>query len=292
MKYNIAALATDDVAIAQKHSIGGEKKLWGSVEPSFELGEITCPADGSGVLAVNSINVTAATGAILTLGDLSGVDLVCCVQRQLNADDDCSVTIQVTYSDDVVGYARATFTAPSWVSNKSSSFEHGVTRDFLTYSDAACTTPVTKTIKAINALSGFTNAKRFSGFKIWQLPQTETNWEYISHVESFDPNIGTNPGIPIPDGLEGTSEVVRGRSEPSSLDITALHRSFIDGMMRFAGKEVCFRCETWAGGVVVKERQIAVNCVLQVNPTFPDGNEMSKNVARGFMAKWFGFWAG
>ena len=295
MKYDIAALATDDLAIAQKHDIGGEKKLWGTVEPAFQMGEVQCPADGSGVWTANSINVNATTGAIGTLGVLTGVDLVCAVHRQLNADDDATVKLQVTFADDSTGFAVATFTAPSWVSNKSSSFEHGITRDLKTYSaytDEDTNTPVTKTIKTIHGLSAITNAKRFSGFTIWQLPQSETAWEYISHVETFDPNIGTNPGIPIPDGLEGTSEVVRGRSEPSSLDITALHRSFVDGLMRFAGKEVCVRCETWGGGAVVKERQIAVNCVLQVNPTFPDGNEMVKNVARGFMGKWFGFWAG
>jgi len=295
MKYDIAALSVNDLAIAQKHDIGGEKKLWGSAEPSFEIGEITCPADGSGVWTPNSVNVTTSTGALNTLGSASGVDLVACVDRQLNADADAVVKLAVTFSDDTTGFAVAAFIAPNWVSNRSSSFEHGASRDLKTYSaytNESTNTPVTKTIKKINGLSSITNAKRFSGFKIWQLPQVESSWQYISHVESFDPVIGTNPGIPIPDGLDGTSEVVRGRSEPSSLDITALHRSFIDGIMRFAGKEVSFRLDTLGGGSVTKERQIAANCVLQVNPTFPDGNEMVKDSARGFMGKWFGFWAG
>lgn len=295
MKYDIAALSAADLAIAQKHSIGGEKRLWATSKPAYEIAEIEMAGDGSGVLTKNSINNDAATGDILNLDGADGVDLVIAVQRQLKADDDAVVKLGVTFDDDSTGFAVAVFTAPNWVSNKSSSFEHGVARDLKTYSaytDEVTNTPVTKTIKAIDSLSSVTNAKRFSGFKVWQLPQLAADWEYISHVESFDPVIGTNPGVPIPDRLEGTSEVVRGRSEPSSLDITALHRSVIDGIMRFAGQEVCFRCETWAGDVVLKERQIAVNCVLQVNPTLPDGNEMSKNVARGFMQKWFGFWAG
>lgn len=281
MKYDIAALSSQDVAIAQKHAIGGEKKLWATSESAVEIGEITMPSDGSGVgsgvYTPNSINTIPNTG----------YDLVCSVNRQLVAAADCVVTFNVTFDDSTTGQAACTFSAPSWVAIKSSDFEHGVARDLNgTAGNSA------KKIVSINSLASVTNAKRFSGFKIWALPQVSANWQYISHVESFDPVIGTNPGIPIPDGLEGTSEVVRGRSEPSALDITALHRAVIDNIMRFAGREVCFRCETWAGGVVVKERQIAVNCVLQVNPTMPDGNEMMKNVARGFMQKWFGFWAG
>lgn len=289
MKYSIASLGVIDRSIARKHSIGGEKQLFACADPAYEIGELFLAGDGSGVWTPNSINAPSGdisgTGTGV-LADANGFDLVISVQDQLKADADCVVTFNVTFADASTGTAKATFTAPAWVANKSSSFEHGITLDIEGVSAGAG-----KKITKVTSIASVTNAKRFSKFKVWSLPQDEDAWQEISHVETFDPVIGIKPGLPIPDRLEGVSEVVRARSEPSSLEITALHRAFVDGIMRFGGQEACFRCDTLAGGVVLKERQVAVNCILGINPTFPDGNEFTKNVARGFLERWFGFWA-
>jgi hypothetical protein len=276
MKYNIDALGSADVAIAKKHRLGGEKVLYATADEAKQIGELLLVSDASGRWTPDPISSI----------DTAGADLAIMVYRQLKADDDAVITFNVTFGDDTNGQAAATFTAPSWVSNKSSNFQHGVARDLTgTGGNSA------KTIKAINSLASITNAKRFSAFRIFQLPQVEANWQLIGNVETFDPKIGILPGVPIPDGLDGTAEVVQGRSEQSSLDITVLHRAVVDGIMRFGGQPACFQCQTVTGGVVLVERQIAINCILSVDPTYPDGSEMVKQTARGFMEKWLGFYA-
>lgn len=277
MRYNIAALTGTDLVIAQQHSLGFDKKLWVSRDYAVELGVIDVVADGSGVWTADSVNTPSAAGA----------DLQIVVDGELKADSAASVEFNVTFDNDAPGTAKATFSPPGFSKNQTFNFQHGIARDLEPQGGGNST----RKIKAILSIASVTNAKRFSGFKVYQLPDSNS-YQDLGFIRTFEARIGNFPGVPIPDGRDGTAEVVRGRSEPSSLTIAGVHPSFVDGLNRIAGMEATIRCETWKGRRVLVERQVCTGCILQVNPNAPDGNAEFEDRAEGFMRKWLGFWAG
>lgn len=275
MKYTPDQIATADLSLAVKHSVGGEKRLYATRDTGVLIGEILQTGDGSGVWTPDAVgrNVLAAAAS----------DLVIVVENECKADAAPVITLGVTFEDNTSGTITVTLSPPAWVKNDGFDFQHGLAKDF-TASSAS------KKVKAVNALITSSNAKKWSAFQVWALPDT-TNFKYIDCVENVDPNIGIRPGVSIPDGLNGTAEVVTGRSEESTLEIRGLHRSAADGLNRFGGYESTLRMELYKGGRILVERHVFANCILAAKPVFPDGSERSTTTANGRLGKYFAFFA-
>lgn len=262
-----------DIAIARNHSIGGQKKLWASKEPVREVGELFFAGDGSGVWTPDPITQLPSTGADLQLKVREELDVT--------GSSPAVITVVGTDQNDAALTGTATLSAPGWVLNKGNDFSEGAAYDVVT--------PAGKRFKTITSVSG-TQAKKWSKLALFQLP-SDTSWQYIDMVESIDPKIGTRPGHAIPDGLDGSKEVVAARSPVASISISAMHRSVADGLQRFAGRSCSLRWELWKDGKILAERHIAGGCILSVDPSFPDGDGEVKQVAEGMMQEYFGFHA-
>lgn len=270
MFYTPDTIAVADVPIARKHSVGGEKRLYVSGDSAAEIGELLWAADGSGVFTADSINTLPTTGA----------DLQVKVVGELLSAADVVITVTGTDQNSAALTGTATYTAPSWVGNKTKDFSEGTAVDVV----PGVAGKKFKTITGITVTGG----KKWGKVKLFTLPE---NWTYIDCVESVDPSVGTTPAHPIADGLDGAADVTRGRSEPSSVRVTAKNRSTLDGLMRFAGRNCCLRLEVWKQGKVLTERHVYSNCIMSVDPSFPDGSEESKQSAGGMMEDAFFFFA-
>ena len=272
MLYNPDTIAAADVPIARNKSIGGEKRLWVSKEPCIELGELFLAGDGSGVWTPDAIGAIPAGGS----------DLACKVVGELDATAASVVTLTGVdqYGNALTG--TATFSPPSYVSNKGFDFAEGAALDL---------TPATAGKRFVSITTvAITNAKKWSKLKVFALP-SDVSWKYINMVEGFSPKIGISPGHPIPDGLDGAAEVVRGRSIVSSVSISTMHSSVADGLLRYGGRYFSVRCELWEKGKKLTERHILGNCILTVDPDLPDGDGEVKQVAEGMFQDYFGFFA-
>jgi hypothetical protein len=275
MQYTPDTIATADLPIAVKHSVGGEKKLYATRDSAIKLGDIVLWGDGSGVWTPDTVGNTILAS--------DPHDLVIVVQNECKANAAPVITFNVVFNDDSTGTIAVTLNPPAWVQNGGWDFQHGAAKDFTPSATG-------KTVKSITSLASVTNAKKWSGFQVWALPPS-TYYKYIDTVESVDPSIGIRPGVSIPDGLDGTAEVVVGRSEESTLEIRALHRSVVDGILRYSGYEATLRMELWKGGRILVERHVFANCILSAKPVFPDGSEKSTNMTSGRLGKYFGFFA-
>ncbi len=281
MKYTPLTVATSQIPIARKHSIGAEKKLFANDGAMLDLGSVLLAADGSGVWTPDPINLTNDT-------DLPAAgDLVALVKNELRADAAVVLTLNVTFSDTSTGTAAVTFSPPSWGLNKKFHFQHGVAKDMRPAGGASDSLTITK----INGLASVTNAKYGSEIRICQLPALSADWQEIGFVENVRPRVAIRPAVSIPDGFEGTAEVVPGRSEESRLEINTRYRSVVDGLGRYGGRNCCFMLEIRKQGLILTERHVFANSVIQVNPDFGDGNDIVRNAGEGAMGRYLGFYA-
>ncbi|MBM3758520.1 MAG: hypothetical protein FJW38_31680 [Acidobacteria bacterium] len=272
MFYTPDAIALADIPIARNHSVGGEKRLFVSKEPARQIGSVFLKGDADAEWIPDEINTLPVTGA----------DLQAKVDDELDADAAPLFTFTGTDQADVALQGTSTFSPPSYVANKGFDFSEGVALDIV----PGTAGKLFKTLSGVTA----TNAKKWSRLKVFQLPSA-ASWKSIAMVESVDVKIGTKVGHPIPDELDGAKEVVAGRSEPSSITINAKHRSVVDGLQRYAGRLCCLRLEVWKQGKILVERHVYANCILQVNPNFPDGSDEVRQAAEGLLQEYFGFYA-
>lgn len=270
MFFEPSTIASADVAVARKHSVGGEKKLYISGDAAVEYGDVLWAADGSGVWTPDGINTLPTTGT----------DLQVKVDGELLSDSNVVLTVTGTDQNSAALTGTATLTAPGWVANKSKDFMEGCAVDVV----PGVPNKKFKTITDISVVGG----KKSSKVRVFSLPES---WQYIDCVEAVEPRVGTRPAHPIADGLDGAADVTVGRSEPSEVRVSAKNRSVMDGLMRFAGRACCLRLEIWKQGKVLTERHVYANCVLSVDPSFPDGSEESKQSAAGMMEDAFFFFA-
>lgn len=275
-RYLPGTIATADKAVAVLHSVGGEKKLWATRVPAVERGSIFLAANASGVWTPDAI-----FGGLPT----TGVDLQVKVDGDLQASAAAVLTVIGTDTSDLPLTGTATLSPPSWVRNNADfNFPEGIAFDVVP--NITGSTQKYKTILA-NGIA-ITNAQKWSRLKIFSLP-VDTDWQYIEKVETVRPNIGIQPPHAIPDGLDGAAQVTKGRSEPGNVSISALHRSVVDGLQRYAGVNCCLKLEVWRQGNVLVERHVFANCILGVNPDFPDGSEDAKQAGDGMMQDFFAF---
>jgi hypothetical protein len=259
-----------DLDVARKHQLGGEKKLFVAAVQCRKMGELELVGDGSGIFTPDPVFTPPTAGA----------DLQVKVKRQLLSGSAAVMTVIGVGDNNQPLTGTATFAPPSWVINKTFNFGESMAVDVVPAQAG-------RLFKSITSVS-ITNAKKGSFLQIFTMP-VATDWQYVEKVESVNPNIGTSPGVSIPDRLEGTSEVVRGRSNEKTVSVQALHRSVADGLQRFAGQSCCLRVDVEKAGRLVTERTILANCILQCNPDFPDGSETSKQAAEGMFEEAFMF---
>jgi len=272
MLYEPDDIATVDVPIARKPTIGGEKKLWISDEPVIEVGEIAWVTDGSGVYTADQINTIPATG----------YDLQLKVDGELQSDTSVVVTIVGTDQDDAAVTGTATLSYPKWSSNKTYDYVEGISCDVV----PTVSTQKFKTISSISVSGG----KKWGKVKLFNLP-TAASWQYVDFIRSVEPTIGTYPAHPVPDGLDGAKDVTRGRSDPSGVRVTCNNRGMVDGIQRYAGRQICIRQEIKKQGKVLTERHVFGNVIIAADSNFPDGDEESMQTAAGMMEDAFLFFA-
>lgn len=268
MKYIPATITNAERAVARKTILGGEKKLYVTQVQAERVGDVQLLADGSGTFTADPVTVLPAAGADLVVkvdGFLSSIDT-----------DPVVLTLVGTADDDSLLSGTATFNPPGWVQVQSKHFGEGVSMD-------VTTNQVGRKWKTLTAVVPSANAKKGTRAKILRLPDTN-DWQLIGKVESLTPNVGISPGISVPDGLIGTAEVLRGRSEESTFTVTTLNASSQDGLQRFAGNEMCLRLDIEKAGKLVTERHVLTNAIMRSNADFPDGNELSRQNAEGLMA--------
>lgn len=283
MQYTPDAIVTADLAIARKHMIGAEKRLLAHDGALLDMGSVLLTGDGSGIWTPDGINLTGENSTDLaTAGDLVAV-----VKNELRADAACVLTLNVTFNDDSTGTASVTFTPPSWGLNKKFYFQHGVAKDLRPVGAGNSA----KLISKITGLASVTNAQRGSEILIAQLPATLSDWQEIGFVENVRPRVASRPAVSIPDRHEGTAEVVPGRSEESRLEINTRYRGVVDGLWRYSSRNCCFMLEVRKQGIVLTERHVFANSVIQVNPDFGDGNDIVRNAGEGAMGRYLGFYA-
>lgn len=268
MKYTPTTIATNDIGVVRKHSLGGEKKLWMTRVLAAKVGSIEVAGDGSGVYTADAVTTLPGSGADLVVKVDGEV-------RSLDGTNPVILTIVGTDQASALLSGTATFSPPGWVPNKTNDFTEGFALDITTNG-------VNKKWKTITAIT-IPNAKKGSNVSLFTMPDT-TDWQYIDMVESVDPHVGISPGVSIPDGLDGTAEVVRGRSEENKIAINALYRSVADGIQRFGGADCCVRMDIFKAGKILAERHIFANAILSANSTFPDGSETAKQAGEGIFS--------
>lgn len=274
MEYTPAAIQTVDYVIARNHMLGGEVKLYATKERALLLGSVQGNGTNSGTLTVDEVydDLLAATPAPLAIrvdGEVTGAGTVV-------------ITLGVTFADDTTGTCAFTYEPPNWVTNQTNDFGHNAAVE-------GVPSAAGKLIKAINSVVSVTNAQRYATFEIWKLPQDTARWKLVPMITSVNPQSGIRPGVAIADGLDGTREVVEGRSPESSIELRANHKAYVDGLARFGGSYCCLRVERWAGGKILLERSVLVNCILQVNPEFGEGSDKVQTIGSGFMTRQLNF---
>lgn len=256
--------------MAAKHKLGGEKKLWASRVPAVQLGTVYLAGDGSGVWTADPI---------ATL-DTNGNDLVAKVDTELKSATAALLTVVGTDQNGALLSGTATFSPPSWSRNKFFDFQEGYALDITPNGTGL-------RFKTITAVA-VANAKMGSRLNLFKMPDV-SDWQYIEKVDSVEANVGISPGVPIPDGLDGASEVTRGRSNVPSVSIKGLHRSAADGMIRFAGSQGCLRMEVWAQGKLAVERHVFANVIFEANENFGDGSNLAEQGVSGMYEDVFFF---
>lgn len=278
MRYKPTDIAAIDIPIAQRPRLGYESELQATRDQAIPVADLRAVADGSGLMTRNAITVAAG---LIT----SGRDLVVRV-RNLKADAAVTVTVPCTFADDSVGTCSATLTPPETVSDQTYNFSEGHSWDLIGDGGGAA-----KSIKSVNVGAGLllTNALRNSELEIWALPHTAANWQTIPNLNSISREGGTSPAVPVPDGKDGSRDVVPGRSDPASVSIELAYRSGFDGLYRYAGEPACFMEIKKAQRKLVVEQHVYANCTVQVNPNSGSGNDTGTTSASGFMEKFFMF---
>jgi hypothetical protein len=274
MTYTPSEIETIDYVIARNHMVGGEVKVFATRESALLLGSAQGDGSGSGTVTIDEVHDD------LLASDPSPIAMR--VDGGVVADAAVVVTLEATFNDNSVGTVAFTFDVPGWVSNKTFDFGHNAAVEGVPSSAG-------KTIKAIGDVVSITNAQRYATFEIWKLPQDETKWKHIPSITGVNPKSGVRPGVPIEDALDGTKEVVEGRSPASSIELRAIHKAYVDGFARFAGGYCCLRVERWAGGKILLERSVMVNCILEANPEFGEGSDKVQSPASGFMTRQLNF---
>lgn len=266
MKYTPPLVATGDLVIARNPTLGAEKKLYASDEPAEEVGEFAFVATGSGTWTPDPVTVLPTAGS----------DLQLVVDEQLSAGGVVTLWVDGTDAADQAMTGSGTFAPPRYVQNQKPSFQHGMAVD----------------VQAAGKFKTVTNVRcgatgnRQSRVKVYKLP---TEWALVGCVDSVEPQVGIRPAVSIPCGAKGTAFVVAGRSQESTIAVRAKHFSVADGLNRFAGRNCSIKLDVVKSGAIHVETHVFGNCVLAVNPNFPDGDEVVADAANGSFQVYAGF---
>lgn len=253
--------------IAKKVMTGGERVLYISNAPSKRIGEMFLSSNASGTYVADPVwggSDLSANPSDLQVVSVDGFKSNAAVVFSLSG----------TGADSSPLLGSGIFSPPSWVRNQTYDFSKGMAVDI---------TPnrVGVKFKVINAPSvAVTNAELGATFRILALPDTNT-WVEIDKIESVGVNYGTKPAVHIPEGLEGTDEITTGRSSPQTLSVQGFNRGVADGIQRYAGQSCCLRVDVFAQGKILKERQFYGNALLEVNPGYGSGGDLSTQAAEG-----------
>jgi hypothetical protein len=280
MKYIPTTVAANDRGPAKRATIGGEVELWATAKLAEKIGELECLANagaGGGTWTADPTHTLADTPK----------DLAIKVDGELTAETAAVVTVVGIGADDILLSGTATLQPPAWVKNQSFDFAEGNAWDITASRVVGGPGSAEVKFKSISAVS-ITNAKRGSKLSIYSLPE-HADWQFIEMVNSVAPAIGIQPAIAIPDRLNGTAEVKRGRSEEKRVSVNANHKSAADGLMRFNGRDACFMAIIRKGGKIMVERNVFVNGVMAANPDFGEGNTVATQAAEGLIADAFMF---
>jgi hypothetical protein len=129
-------------------------------------------------------------------------------------------------------------------------------------------------------MCAFPTPRKGATFRLLSAPAA-SSWVEIDKIEGVGVNIGTRPGVSIPEKLEGTDELTVGRSGEQSLSINGHNRSVADGLQRYAGQPCCIRVDIKAHQKIVKETQVYGNAIMAVNPNYGSGSDLSTQAAEG-----------
>ena len=277
MKYNIPAIATADLNVAESAMIGAEVTVLASMEEFESVGNVSLPAAASGVLNLDPTYADPGPGG--------GIDMVIIADDGILSTTQIIVTLAVILDDGsedgVAGQAVATFGTPTaagpqggWAANQTFDLPKGMATDLLVQGEHA-----SLQIRTITGIVSVTGGATLSQFDIWGLPD---DWFDISCAMQKDPTLPVSKSHPIRCGYNPSRFVKKIPGDPGKLSLTTKRRSYGDGLERLNGHRISIMLLVQKDGYLVVERQVYGGLRFAGSPKFPDADAEAEVAAESF----------
>ena len=256
----------EDLQTAIDPEIGGEKQLYVSMDPWQFIADIQQPAEASGVLTLNPL---------FSLSDNGPLDLQLLSYNGARSDEDIVVTFGVTFDDGTNGQATATFAVPARSGNQSPTVPAGMAVDVNGAGNKA-----TNQIASVNSIVSVVGGDVGNKFKLVAMPDDST-FSRVGFVTTAGLKLPVSTSVAIPDGLDGSAAIKRGRSEAGTLQAKAGYIDYMNGLARVNGLFVTAKIETWKDERVLTERTYIDRWKAMANPDRGDGNTVVEADTQG-----------
>ena len=269
MKYNLTAIASVDLDIAEAPYLGGEFAVYLSRTQSVNLGSITMTASGSG--SVGSYATWAGNpGAVIKAG---GADLQLVATGELQSPNGpCTVVFNVINELAAATTLTFTFNTPARAADASASFPRGVATDGVLAAGSK--------VVSITSLQSITNGNRGSLFALYQLPEAA---DYVLVGCTTEKKFTTKSREPvgIDDGMERDRFVKKGKTKRGTLTIDSKFGGMTDRLTRFDGARCTAMLLGIKDGQVTTDRLVFAGYIPGVDVDLPDGEGEAKENAAG-----------
>ncbi len=282
MRFQLATLLAAQIPIAVSAEIGNETlDVTFTPEQFYNMGLIK--VTGGGVA-----DFVWSPQAGLDLSPLGRDFHLRCANEIVASDAGAvSVTLDVTYADDVTGTSTATIAVPAWATMQKNIFAAGAAADFV----ADLPADEGKLIKSIQSVNVVTNTLSGNKFEVIASPAAADFYE-IGCATSKDGSFPVAQPVAIPCGNNAARWVKKGRSEVPSLSIGYKYISSMEDLNRVNGHRVGVHIHTLKDESVPFENRVFMGHLVSVSDPKGDSDDEVIATSEGPFENYMVFVAG
>ena len=200
--------------------------------------------------------------------------VVAMVETELDGGSaDVVLTVNGTDSTDTVIAGASTFGVIDWHKDQTRYFAISKSRPVEQATDKKF-----KTITSVTSVNGTAGIR--AKITLFAVPDQST-FTQVACTADFDFDTKANPAKPIACGLDGSAFQKAGRSEPSSVRLSAKAFDFEDGLAKYDGANVTLMAKCVKEKRVETGRVYAAGLRYKIKPTNPEGDGESMYAAEG-----------
>ncbi|MHB1308291.1 MAG: hypothetical protein ACYDC1_06290 [Limisphaerales bacterium] len=252
--------------------LGGEKRVYVSLQEAVELGVLTITGADTGTWEATP-GVTTPTGGF----DIAGI--VTTPDGLRGGAQNVTVTVAGKDGTDLTISGVAVFQPPSYGRFATKFFPIGTAADAVVTGGTKFKGAVANTVAVTGVTVDCAADSIYSKITLYAIPTLV--WEELPGLDEFQFDDKSSVPVAIPQGMDGAKWKKHGRSRQGSFSFTCKSFQTLDDVTRFSGANLMLRVDVRKRDRVISHRAVLFDASFTTTSNKPDGETVATNSGQG-----------